>query len=208
MQMAWGKATVRDPLAPIVAALGIPRQGSSDYDLNPQVSLPPGRRLRAAGVLVPVLCTCTAPQMILTKRASGLLHHPGQIAFPGGKQEDNDADITATALREAHEEIGLDPASVEILGCLPCHETVTGFDVTPVLARIRTPFTPVPESGEVSEVFEVPLTHLLEPGRFRVEKRRWRGDWRRYYSVPFGPYYIWGATACILRVMADMAGRK
>jgi 8-oxo-dGTP pyrophosphatase MutT (NUDIX family) len=145
------------------------------------------------------------PQIILTKRASGLKHHPGQIAFPGGKQEPHDADITATALREANEEIGLDPASVEILGFLPGHETVTGFDVTPVLARITRPFTPVPESGEVSEVFEVPLTHLLDPAQFRIERRRWRGDWRRYYTVPFGPYYIWGATARILRVMADMA---
>ncbi|MGM0659542.1 MAG: CoA pyrophosphatase [Pseudomonadota bacterium] len=206
--MRRGKATVRDPLAPIVASLGTARAGSSDYDLNPQVSLPPGRRLRAAAVLVPVLCAGDVPQVILTKRASGLKHHPGQIAFPGGKQEDHDADITATALREAHEEIGLDPESVEILGFLPGHETVTGFAVTPVLARITKPFTPVPESGEVSEVFEVPLTHLLDPGRFRVERRRWRGDWRRYYTVPFGPYYIWGATACILRVMADMAGRK
>jgi 8-oxo-dGTP pyrophosphatase MutT (NUDIX family) len=199
---------VRDPLAPIVAALGTARAGSSDYDLNPQVNLPPGRRLRAAGVLVPVLCAGSVPQVILTKRASGLQHHPGQIAFPGGKQEEVDADITATALREAREEIGLDPASVEILGFLPGHETVTGFDVTPVLARIAAPFTAVPESGEVSEVFSVPLTHLLDLERFRIERRRWRGDWRRYYTVPFGPYYIWGATACILRVMADMAGQR
>ncbi len=199
---------MRDPFAPIVAELASPRAGSSDYDLNPQVILPPGRRLRAAGVLVPVLCAGGVPQVILTKRASGLKHHPGQIAFPGGKQEDTDADITATALREAREEIGLDPASVEILGFLPGHETVTGFDVTPVLARIVTPFTPVPESGEVSEVFEVPLPHLLDLEKFRIEKRRWRGDWRRYYTVPYGPYYIWGATARILRGMADMAGRS
>ena len=199
---------MRDPLAPIVAGLREARAGSSDHDLNPQVSLPPGRRLRAAGVLVAVLCTGAAPQVILTKRASGLKHHPGQIAFPGGKQEPHDPDITATALREAREEIGLDPASVEILGFLPGHETVTGFAVTPVLARIDAPFTPVPESGEVSEVFEVPLAHLVDPDRFRVEKRRWRGDWRRYYIVPFGPYYIWGATARILRGMADMAGSR
>ncbi|MGI3210292.1 CoA pyrophosphatase [Roseovarius tibetensis] len=197
-----------DPLAPILSALGTGRAGSSDHDLNPGVTLPPGRRLRAAGVLVPVICRDNRWTMILTKRASGLKHHPGQIAFPGGKQDQGDVDITATALREAREEIGLDPAAVEILGFLPRHETVTGFDVTPVLSRITTPFAPVPEVGEVDEVFEVPLAHLLDSARFRVEKRRWRGDWRRYYTVPFGPYYIWGATACILRVMADMAGPR
>ncbi|MEI4232639.1 CoA pyrophosphatase [Roseovarius sp. D22-M7] len=196
---------MHDPLDKVLTALGTARAGSSDYDLNPQVKLAPGRRLRAAGVLVPVIRTGGVPHVILTKRASGLTHHPGQIAFPGGKQDQGDADITATALREAREEIGLDPASVEILGFLPGHETVTGFDMTPVLARIATPFTPVPEAGEVEEVFEVPLAHLLDPARFRVERRRWRGDWRCYYTVPYGPYYIWGATARILRVMADMA---
>ncbi len=200
--------TVRDPLAPILAALGSGGAGSSDYDLNPEIRLPPGRKLRAAGVLVPVLCGGGAPRVILTKRSSALKHHPGQVAFPGGKQDAGDPDITATALREAQEEIGLDPANVETLGFLPRHETVTGFDVTPVLARISVPFTPVPEAGEVEEVFEVPLAHLLELGRFRVEKRRWRGDWRRYYAVPFGPYYIWGATARILRNMAEMAGPR
>lgn len=200
--------TVRDPLDPIFTVLGSERAGSSDYDLNPEVRLPPGRKLRAAGVLVPVIYNGDLPSVILTKRSSALKHHPGQIAFPGGKQDAGDPDITATALREAQEEIGLDPVDVETLGFLPRHETVTGFDVTPVLARITAPFTPVPELGEVEEVFEVPLSHLLELGRFRVEKRRWRGDWRRYYAVPFGPYYIWGATACILRNMAEMAGPR
>ena len=77
----------------------------------------------------------------------------------------------------------------------------------PVLARVSTPFSPVAEPGEVAEVFAVPLAHVLDPARFRVEQRRWKGTWRRYYTVPYGPYYIWGATARILRVMADMAGR-
>jgi len=192
----------------VLRALRDPPAPSSDYDLNPDTVLPPGRRLRQAGVLVAIIGDGAAARVILTKRASGLKHHPGQIAFPGGKQDDTDPDITATALREAQEEIGLDPARVETLGFLPRHETVTGFDVTPVLARISVPFTPVPGSGEVEEVFEVPLEHLLELGRFRVEKRRWRGDWRRYYAVPFGPYYIWGATARILRNMAEMAGPR
>ena len=197
-----------DPLDPVRAALANPGVGSSDFDLNPDTVLAPGRRLRPAGVLLGVLNGDGAPRLILTKRSSALKHHPGQIAFPGGKQDPGDPDVTAAALREAHEEVGLDPANVEVLGCLPSHETVTAFDVTPVVARVRHPFEFRPEAGEVEEVFTVPLTHALTPGNFRVEARRWRGSWRRYYTVPFGPYYIWGATARILRAMAEAAGQR
>ncbi|MFB9149130.1 CoA pyrophosphatase [Roseovarius ramblicola] len=202
------RVTPSDPLTRILRAAGTARAGSSDYDLNPGVTLPEGRRLRPAAVLVAVDTGGDAPRVILTMRSSVMRHHPGQIAFPGGKQDAGDPDLHATALREAHEEIGLAPGSVEILADLPRHETVTGFDVTPVLARVTAPFTAVAEPGEVAEVFAVPLAHVLDPGRFRVEQRRWKGTWRRYYTVPFGPYYIWGATARILRVMADMAGRS
>ncbi|WP_343080386.1 CoA pyrophosphatase [Ostreiculturibacter nitratireducens] len=195
--------TATDPLAPVLAALSRKGRDTSDFDLNPQVALPEGRVLRPAGVLVPFLLGPRGPEVMLTKRSSRLKHHPGQIAFPGGKVDPTDADATAAALRESHEEIGLDPINVEILGLMDPHETVTGFTVTPVLGRVIAPFTPVPELGEVDEVFTVPLSHVADPARFRVEKRRWRGEWRRYYAVPYGPYYIWGATARILRALAD-----
>lgn len=197
-----------DPLERVRSALTDCPPGSSDYDLNPEIPLPPGRRLRPAGVLVPVLFAHGEARVVLTKRSSALRHHPGQIAFPGGKQELSDPDIRATALREAQEEIGLVPETVEILGHLPRHETVTGFDVTPVLGRVHAPFEPRPEQGEVAEVFDVPLAHLLDLSRYRVERRRWKGVWRCYYTVPFGPYYIWCATARILRMMAGMAGPR
>lgn len=180
-------------------ALSRPGGGSSDFDLNPGLVLPPGRVLRQAAVLVPVW----GGRLILTKRASHLAHHPGQIAFPGGKVDASDASHEAAALREAEEEIGLPRDRVEVLGRLSRHETVTGYDVTPVLGLVRDAFDPRPEAGEVEEVFTVPLAHVLDPGNYRIERRLWRGEWRRFYTVPYGPYYIWGATARILRGLAE-----
>lgn len=196
-----------DPIADITNTLGRAGAPTSDFDLNPGTVLLEGRKLRPAGVLVPLVMGPAGARVLLTQRSSALKQHPGQIAFPGGKQDAGDADVTAAALREAHEEIGLDPANVEILGHLPTHETVTGYTVTPVVGRILAPFTPVPEVGEVAEVFDVPLDHVLMRSRYRIEARYWRGTMRRYYTVPFGPYYIWGATARMLRALAETAGR-
>ena len=189
---------MRDDITRLKDALARPAGESSDFDLNPAFQLPPDRKLRAAAVLVAV----QADRLILTKRASHLQHHPGQIAFAGGKLDAGDRSLEACALREASEEIGLPTAAVEVLGRLPAHETVTGFSVTPILALIGD-FTPVAEAGEVDEVFSVPLSHVLDPARYRIEGRIWRGEWRRYYAVPYGPYYIWGATARILRGLAE-----
>lgn len=187
----------------ITRALAGSAPASSDYDLNPGIDLPEGRKLRSAAVLMPIIDTGSGARVILTKRSARLKHHPGQVAFPGGRIDDTDADAVAAALRESHEEIGLEPENVEILGELPAHETVTSYSVTPFVGRIRAPFTPVPEAGEVAEVFSVPLPFLMNPASYRVERRRWRGLWRSYYVAPYGPYYIWGATARMLKGLAD-----
>ncbi|WP_120500109.1 CoA pyrophosphatase [Roseovarius sp. EL26] len=194
-----------DVLQPILKAIRHGGNLSSDYDLNPDVKLPAGRKLRPAAVLVPIYMDGSKAQLILTKRSSALKHHPGQIAFPGGKQDPDDADLIATALRESWEEIGLSQDTVEVLGSLQPHETVTSFTVTPIVGLIKGDFTPVAEPGEVDEVFSVPLNHALNPDNFIVEGRYWQGTLRRYYTVPYGPYYIWGATARMLRTLAELA---
>ena len=196
-----------DPIARIAAALELRGAVSTDFDLNPDVHLPEDRVLRPASVLIPVQMVAGYAQLILTKRSARLKHHPGQIAFPGGKQDESDANPAAAALREAHEEIGLPPGLVQVLGELPTHETVTGYVMTPVLGFVRDSFDEKPEAGEVDEIFLVPLDHVINPANFRIEARRWQGRRRYYYAVPFGPYYIWGATARILRALAERVAR-
>jgi len=180
-------------------------KGSSDFDLNLGLR-PDTPKLRDAAVLVPLIQRPHGYGVLLTRRSTRLRHHPGQIAFPGGKVDADDSSILAAALREADEEIGLPQDLVQVLGTLPQHETVSAFQVTPFVGLVTKPFDLVPELGEVDEVFEVPLAHFMEPKNFTIHPRIWQGIERRYFAVPHGPHYIWGATARILRMFCDVIG--
>lgn len=184
-----------------------PIASSSDFDLNPEFKnqLPAGRKLRAASVLVPVIERNGALNVILTKRASHLKHHAGQVAFPGGKVEVGETS-EAAALREAHEEIGLPPCAVQVIGPLDIHETVTSFSITPFIAQTEV-FKPVLNAGEVEELFEVPLDFLMLAENMQVQGRIWQGRRRQYYTIPYGPHYIWGATARMIKALADRVAR-
>jgi len=137
-------------------------------------------------------------QIWLTQRPDTMQNHAGQIAFAGGKRDPIDTNLTATALREAEEEIGLPQNAATIVGQLPIHQTVTGFAVQPIVAILPPDFKPRPEQYEVADVSAAPASALLNLTQFRLEQRYWQDQLRHYYVVPYGPYYIWGATARIL----------
>lgn len=197
-------------IARISAALRPPEgggfAGTSDFDLNPDARPAEPPRLRAASVLVPLIERGAGLNVVLTRRAARLRHHPGQIAFPGGKQDPGDPTPLAAALREAREEIGLDPETVTLLGSFDRHETVTRFSVTPFVGLIGADFRPRIDPSEVEEVFEVPLAFLVDPARRRMHRRHLPGGWRAYPAIPYGPYYIWGATARMLITLGDRIG--
>ena len=159
--------------------------------------VPPGP-LRPAAVLVPIVLREPEPTVLLTRRTDHLHHHPGQVSFPGGRVEDQDTSPIDTALRETEEEISLRRAHVELLGCLPQYQTGTGFDITPVVGLVTPPFELQLDPFEVAEVFEVPLSFLLDASNHQRHSAVIRGTRREYYAMPYGDHFIWGATAGML----------
>ncbi len=175
---------------------GAPRR--SDFDLNPDAPRP-GRILRPAAVLAPIIARPEGATVLMTRRSDSLASHTGQIAFPGGRLDPGETADQA-ALREAWEEVGLDPGAVEVLGVGDGYETVTGFMVTPVVGWLAEPPAVTPSPDEVAEVFEAPWDFLMDPANHRRDfydpengPRRW------FWAMPWRERYIWGATAAILR---------
>jgi len=177
---------------------------SSDFDLNHDYGKVSAKNLTNAAVLIPIQKRSKGLEVIFTKRSQKMRNHPGQISFPGGKADATDPSIEYTALREAHEEIGLVPDSIQIMGSLPKHETVTAFLVHPFVGLVPEDADPKALTGEVAEVFTVPLKHLLDQANYKIQDRIWQGKKRHYFSVPYGPYYIWGATARMMRMLTEI----
>jgi 8-oxo-dGTP pyrophosphatase MutT (NUDIX family) len=142
--------------------------------------------------------------VLLTLRTAHLTDHAGQISFPGGRAEPHDADAAATALREAQEEVGIPPELVQVLGRLDTYVTATNFEVAPVVGLIHPPFPVTPDPHEVAEVFEVPLTFLVDPANHEKRSREWQGRTRYFYVMPYRNRYIWGATAGMLVNLAHL----
>ena len=168
-----------------------------DHDLNEE-GMRPEPPLKPAAVLVPLVEHRSGFTILLTQRSPDLRAHAGQISFPGGRIDPEDASPEDAALREAHEEIGMPRESAELVGRLDTYEVRTGFAVTPVVGLIQPGFEVIREEGEVAEVFEVPLAFILDPENHERHSRLIRGKRRYFYVLPFEERYIWGATAGML----------
>jgi 8-oxo-dGTP pyrophosphatase MutT (NUDIX family) len=172
----------------------------SDFDLNPGADRP-ARMLKPAAVLIPVIAGPGGATVLMTRRSDSLASHTGQIAFPGGRLDPGETVVDA-ALREADEEVALDPALVEVLGVGDAYETGTGFLVTPVVGWLTATPATTPSLDEVAEVFEVPWDFLMDPANHRRDSYNREGQPRRWYwAMTHGERYIWGVTAGIVRAL-------
>jgi len=153
--------------------------------------------LRNAAVLIP-LVEREQWHVLLTKRTDHLNNHAGQVSFPGGRADAEDHSPLDTALRETEEEVGIQPSLIETVGLLEAHKTVTGFNVVPVVGLVKPEFTLTIDSFEVAEVFEVPLSVLMDIGRYQRKEIEYQGDIRSYWELIYKDFRIWGATAAML----------
>jgi 8-oxo-dGTP pyrophosphatase MutT (NUDIX family) len=182
----------------IDAGRRVDNQGKPNESLKLEHLVPP-EAWRTAAVLVPVIAREPEATVLFTLRTAHLAAHSGQISFPGGKIEEGDATPVETAIREAEEEVGIPPLAVTPLSLLDLHNTGTGFRIVPVLALVDPGFEPVPHPGEVAEIFEVPLSFLMEKENHRSHLHEWKGGTVQFYAMEFENRFIWGATAAIVR---------
>lgn len=190
----------------IEAAIALGPLGErSDYDLMPEIRerFVRGRTQRPAAVLCGIVSRPGGLAVVLTRRAAHLKQHAGQISFPGGKVDATDRSPEHAARREALEEIGMQPQQIRILGVLDEYLTGTAFRVHPFVAEISPDWQPELDPGEVAEVFEVPLDFLMDPRNRQRHSYEKDGMTRHYYAIPWGDYYIWGATAGMLKGLSD-----
>jgi len=187
-QVLHGSSEATRPVARLELPLKL------DYFITPSAMA----RLRASAVLVPVIDHAAGATILLTRRADTLRHHKGQISFPGGGRDEDDASLAATALREAHEEVGLDPALVRVIGYLDDYPVLSGYRITPVVGVVREAFTPLIDPGEVAETFELPLDLLLSEQAFERKMLSREGFNVPFFELNHAGHRIWGATAGIL----------
>jgi 8-oxo-dGTP pyrophosphatase MutT (NUDIX family) len=174
-----------------------------DHDLNPGMT-PPSTALRPAAVLVPLVDRPEGMSVLLTQRTPHLTAHAGQISFPGGHIEEDDADATEAALRETEEEVGLTREHVRVIGRLDTYVTGTGFEITPVVGIVRAPFPLVIDPFEVAEAFEVPLSFVVDPRNHRRTTRDFEHRTRVFFVLLYEGRNIWGATAGMLVNLAEV----
>lgn len=187
-------------LAPVEASFDAPVR--TDYDLNPEWPVPAEASYRRAAVLVGLMDRGDDFGVLLTLRPETMSSHAGQVAFPGGRIESGETALAA-ALREAREEVGVDPASVRVLGQCDTYLTGSGFAIAPFVGLLPSDFVPVPHASEVADVFETPLSFLMDAANHQRHEREFRGALRAYYAMPHNGRYIWGATAGMIKSLHD-----
>ena len=198
VEQAWSEVTAlaeQEPNAKVPGSYRDDENSWKDFGLTGP--------LKPSAVLVPLIERAAGITVLLTRRTENLSSHSGQISFPGGRVEQSDAAPVHTALRESEEEIGLEPARVEILGRLANYVVGTGYRITPVVGFVDAQQEFVRDEREVAEIFEVPLELVMEPDNYRREHMRIKNINRSYYVLPYGEYRIWGATASILLNLRD-----
>jgi 8-oxo-dGTP pyrophosphatase MutT (NUDIX family) len=175
----------------------------SDFDLAPAFRPTGSVTLKPAAVLAPIVQRADGLTMLFTQRTPDMPTHAGQISFPGGRVQDNDSDAVAAALRETEEETGIGPHFITPLGSFDAYQTVTGYRIVPIVGLVEPGFTLRPDPREVADVFETPISFLMDPANHQRHERDWGGQKRAYLAMPFGDRYIWGATAGMIKALYE-----